>query len=141
MVAETGGQNPAPIQRPGKRMQATEKRKNPRRPVRYPATIEVEGGAAPLPCTLCDASDEGAQIQIKDPASLPDEFTLVLGYDGTARRNCKVMWRSDVQVGVEFKKPPKPESRPHPRSRAAGAARTSESKASDGIDIDSLTSR
>ena len=85
-------------------MQPTTKRKSPRRPVRYPASIELDGGEKPIQCTLCDASRDGAQLQVADPTGLPSEFTLVLGYHGTARRRCEVVSRTDNQVEVEFMK-------------------------------------
>ena len=37
---------------------------------------------------------------VDDPNGVPDEFTLVLGYDGTARRRCKVIWRSDSDTSA-----------------------------------------
>jgi hypothetical protein len=85
-------------------MQQPEKRKTQRRTVRYPAAIELDDGVTMIQCTLCDASQEGAQLIVGDASKLPDQFTLVLGYDGTARRLCHVVRRAGNQVGVEFKK-------------------------------------
>jgi hypothetical protein len=120
-------------------MHPADKRKNLRRTVRYPATIEVGDDSAPRQCTLCDASQEGAQILVDDPASVPDQFTLVLGYDGTARRRCRVMWRSDTQIGVEFT------SRSRTARRRAAAAADAKhgasSKPNDPFNFDSQSSR
>ena len=118
-------------------MQTAEKRRKVRRTVRYPATVDVGGDSNPRPCTLCDASQEGAQILVDDAASLPDEFILVLGYDGTARRNCRVVWRSDTQIGVEFTAIPKNA----PRANAGSEDVTSDAGAKDPFDIDSLPTR
>jgi len=82
------------------------KRKHVRRTVTYPGQIDLGDGSPMHECKLLDASAEGALIGIEAPQDLPDEFTLVLGYDGTARRRCKVAWRSEDQVGVAFLKEP-----------------------------------
>lgn len=119
-------------------MQAPEKRSNVRRTVRYPGTIEAGGDSAPRQCTLCDASEEGAQITVDDPASVPASFTLVLGYDGTARRNCLVVWRSDTQIGVKFAGIQK--NLLHDTD-AAAADPDASSGLDDSLDADSLPSR
>jgi hypothetical protein len=80
----------------------SEKRQHIRRPVRYPGRIEFDDGAPAHPCSLHDVSEQGAQLVLPAPHELPAEFTLVLGYDGTARRRCWVAWRSGNQVGVKF---------------------------------------
>jgi hypothetical protein len=83
------------------------KRKHVRRTVMYPGQIDLGDGSPLRECKLQDASAEGALLGVEAPKDLPDEFTLVLGYDGTARRRCKVAWRSEDQVGVAFLMEPK----------------------------------
>jgi hypothetical protein len=85
-------------------MPTAEKRKNVRRSVTYPAFIDLGDGSPPRPCSLCDASQEGAQLAVADPQGLPDEFILALSSDGAARRRCRVKWRTETQIGVEFLK-------------------------------------
>ena len=85
-------------------MQPGDKRKNLRRSISYPAFIDLGGDLAPVRCTLCVASQEGAQLAVADPNSLPNEFILALSSDGAARRRCRVVWRADGQIGVEFMK-------------------------------------
>jgi hypothetical protein len=87
-------------------MQPMEKRKTLRRTVKYPAVIDTGDGSPARACTLCDASQEGAQLLVAEPESLPSDFTLILGYDGSTRRRCKVVWRTDKRIGVEFAKNP-----------------------------------
>ena len=118
-------------------MTPSEKRKHLRRTMRYPASIELGDGIPTIPCTLCDASQDGAQLLVKEPDKLPDEFSLVLGYDGSARRLCRVAWRSETQVGVEFVKP----SKAGRRRLAIPAAREQAGEADDALDIESLPSR
>ena len=112
-------------------MQTAEKRKNRRRTIRYPGSIELGDGAPSIQCTLCDASREGAQLVVDDPKHLPDKFSLVLGYDGTARRLCRVKWRTETQVGVEFVTPPQ-----NARPWRTGPARDRVAEANDSPDID-----
>ena len=81
-----------------------DKRKNPRRAIVYPGLIELGEDAPPCKCLLYDASEHGAQLRVGDPDSLPDEFNLVLSSDGTVRRHCRVVWRTNTQVGVIFLK-------------------------------------
>src|SRR5215210_6629595 len=85
-------------------MQPPEKRKSIRRTVTYPAFLDFGDGSPARECTFCDASQEGAQLAVADPNSLPNEFILALSSDGAARRRCRVIWRTATQVGVEFLK-------------------------------------
>jgi hypothetical protein len=85
-------------------MQPTEKRKNLRRSITYPAFLDFGDGSPARECTLCDASQEGAQLMVADPKSLPEQFILALSSDGAARRHCRVVWRTEAQVGVVFLK-------------------------------------
>ena len=85
-------------------MPHAEKRKKLRRSITYPAFLDLGDGSPALVCTLCDASQEGAQLAVADPKILPDEFILALSADGAARRHCRVVWRTERQIGVEFLK-------------------------------------
>ena len=49
---------------------------------------------------MCGASQEGAQLQVADPNGLPNEVILALSSDGAVRRRCRVIWRSDEQLGA-----------------------------------------
>jgi hypothetical protein len=93
-------------------MSPLEKRRALRRAISYPALIHIGDGSPAREATLCDASQDGAQIVVADPDSLPDDFVLALSADGAARRHCHVVWRSGNQIGVEFLKPQKPAPRP-----------------------------
>src|SRR6185503_5629250 len=96
-------------------MSQAEKRKNARRTISYPAMIDIGDNSPLRDCSFCDASQEGAQLLVADPDSLPDEFVLVLSAGGSARRNCRVKWRRDQQVGVEFIRETRKPGRPAPR--------------------------
>jgi hypothetical protein len=47
-------------------------------------------------------SNTGARITAPNILSLPGEFTLELSRGGNRSRNCRVVWRDNSQLGVEF---------------------------------------
>jgi hypothetical protein len=53
-------------------------------------------------CSICDASEGGAQIHIKNPADIPDQFVLSLSGRGPPCRKCQVVWRTDDALGVKW---------------------------------------
>jgi hypothetical protein len=64
------------------------------------------GGMAPaIPCKVLDISGTGAKIAYSSDDALPDVFVL---HTGRTKRSAKVMWRSQNQVGVEFRRETKP---------------------------------
>jgi hypothetical protein len=66
-----------------------------------PATIYLVQG--PRPCVVSDLSNGGAKISGIRPTSVPDEFVLNLAPGGTLLpRTCRVVWRSNNSLGVEF---------------------------------------
>jgi hypothetical protein len=98
------------------------KRKHIRRPLSYPARIDAGDGSPPRECLLNDVSEEGAQIAVAAPQELPDNFTLILGFDGTARRRCRMMWRSENRIGVKFiRDPSQAKAKPVQSAAADGA--------------------
>jgi PilZ domain-containing protein len=81
----------------------TPRRKNPRKSTRLPALVMTNDGSASLgACTVTDISDGGARLKFNGLAELPEYFILALSPDGYASRRCRVMWRSETQVGVQF---------------------------------------
>jgi hypothetical protein len=126
-------------------MQSADKRKNLRRSISYPAFIDL-GDGSPRVCSLCDASQEGAQLAVADPDALPDEFILALSADGAARRRCRIVWRTQTQIGVVFLKEShktaarKPAMQVCPSQQAAAAAKPPEA-VPHKVDVETLTSR
>jgi hypothetical protein len=53
-------------------------------------------------CTVLDVSDTGARIVIPSPTRISKEFWLVLSKDGSRRRRCQLVWRSDSQIGLKY---------------------------------------
>jgi hypothetical protein len=127
-------------------MSSAEKRKNLRRSITYPAFIDLGDGSPAIECTLCDASEVGALLAVAEPNGVPDEFILALSSDGAARRRCRLAWRTDNQIGVEFLKDLKKNA---PRAQAS-AMRSSvplsegaeaSAEPAERVDIDTLTPR
>lgn len=56
-------------------------------------------------CTLWDISEAGVRITVDSPREVPFEFVLLLSKDGKTRRRCRVVWRSEDQVGARFLAP------------------------------------
>jgi len=80
----------------------SEKRKSPRKTMRYGAWVQ-DGETTPRSCVLADVSDTGARLEVESPDDIPEMFTLLLsGGRESPRRRCRVMWRSEDQVGVRF---------------------------------------
>ncbi len=79
-----------------------EQRQTPRQRVQCPAWIDLGDGSQVRSCTLWDVSEAGARISVEAPADVPREFFLVLSADGTVRRRCRVIWRSDEQIGARY---------------------------------------
>jgi len=84
-------------------MNEPEKRRSERRPITH-AVFVATGVSPPMKCQLLDISEFGARIRVGDPASAPQEFLMQLGKGLT--RWSRVMWRSDIAIGVEFIEPP-----------------------------------
>jgi hypothetical protein len=79
-----------------------EGRKSRRRIVRHPATIINSDKSVLGPCTMVDVSATGAKIILKSGDQVSDEFLLSLSKSGNVTRQCKVSWRKDGVIGVEF---------------------------------------
>jgi len=80
-----------------------EKRRSPRRPLRYTAWVAV-GDDGPLwGCQVANVSALGARIDIENAHELPEVFDLLLTGRGNLRRTCRVIWRKHKQLGVRFR--------------------------------------
>jgi hypothetical protein len=54
-----------------------------------------------IACTVRNISASGAAIDLENPVTLPQSFTLSIARDNFAR-NCRAVWRSDRRVGLAF---------------------------------------
>jgi PilZ domain len=77
-----------------------ERRKNFRVEWNCPATIHDPERNLARPCILSSFSNGGAQIAGVRANTIPDEFVLQITRDDV--RKCRVIWRADDTLGVEF---------------------------------------
>jgi PilZ domain len=78
-----------------------DRRASPRRVVDCAGSIVSGAGAKALDCVVADISDGGARLVVSG-GGVPEEFGLMIN-DGTgAEHSCRVVWRLDDEVGVEF---------------------------------------
>jgi hypothetical protein len=78
-----------------------ERRTAPRRRVEYAGTIERPRGRRDL-CVVWDLSKAGARIVVPSARDVPERFALVVTKAKSERHECRVMWRTECQVGVSF---------------------------------------
>lgn len=81
---------------------ASERRGLARFGATIPALIHVADNLPLSPCMLLDVSDNGGRIRLEARLMLPNHFTLLLTSNGRVRRECRVIWRQDVYLGVAF---------------------------------------
>lgn len=79
-----------------------ERRRNFRLEWTSPATIELPSGEGPLTCTIVNLSNGGARLGGVKAAVLPDEFALRIAPGVSEARACRVSWRTQDEVGVQF---------------------------------------
>jgi PilZ domain len=79
------------------------RRKSLRRHFGYPGQMHFEDGVPPQPCVIIDMSESGAQLGVPADVAVPGEFSLLIGGNSHVRRLCKLVWRTDNRVGVEFR--------------------------------------
>jgi hypothetical protein len=87
---------PRHLDRPTQR----EQRKHFRLAWHLPATIYDAGRHLERPCTLVDLSSGGAKLAGVRAHTIPDEFRLRTPLGD--RRSCRVIWRTEDSLGVEF---------------------------------------
>src|SRR5271169_1754380 len=77
-----------------------DRRENFRLGWNLPATIYDAGRHLERPCILVDFSNGGAKIAGVRAYTIPDEFRLRTPLGD--RRSCRVIWRTEDALGVEF---------------------------------------
>lgn len=79
-----------------------EKRGAKRRLVTIEAWIAVSASVHFEKCLIINISDTGARLEVRDTDCVPNTFTLLLSRTGAIYRNCRVIWRDKLQIGVTF---------------------------------------
>jgi PilZ domain-containing protein len=76
-----------------------EKRKHQRTDVNEPAFISAGGSV--MRCMVRNISEEGAAIDVDNPAFVPAQFRLVMASDSSTRE-CRVIWIQEKRIGAAF---------------------------------------
>jgi hypothetical protein len=76
-----------------------ENRRAIRRRVLKSATIEFDRAA--YSCTVRNLSETGAALDVPYAVPVPSDFGLIMDA-GQVRRRCRVIWRKENRLGVEF---------------------------------------
>ena len=79
-----------------------ERRKTFRVEWKSPSTIYDVDRHLERPCIVSDFSNGGAKITGVRVWKIPDEFKLRIVQDQGRARRCRVIWRTDDALGVEF---------------------------------------
>lgn len=68
------------------------------------AALDFGDGSPSTSCEVLDISEGGARLRPLScaPKMLPEKFILLLSECGKVRRNCRVIWRSVAELGVQF---------------------------------------
>ena len=85
---------------------SSNKRKHRRRSLSRRATLRGADGSVIATCTMSDISDGGARVLLDPSVRLPETFSLWLRANGSVYRECKVAWRAEDVLGVEFQRVP-----------------------------------
>jgi hypothetical protein len=77
-----------------------EQRCQPREQVHIAAKINVGGSLRE--CLILDISDSGARVAVEAPKDIPDRTAICMTKRGFPIHRCRVIWRSDCEIGVKF---------------------------------------
>ena len=79
-----------------------EKRLNARTQVRRAGWTARAKGEQLRECLVWDESPSGVRLIVDNPKEFPESFYIYLTLDFSSRRHCRVVWRSDRQLGVRY---------------------------------------
>jgi hypothetical protein len=80
---------------------SAERRQFGRRLTCLHAVIRIRG-RADIICTVRNVSEAGALLQVPRPAWLPSRFQLLIEADNKSERECEIVHRGEITVGVRF---------------------------------------
>ena len=73
-----------------------------RHKTKHDAWMLLDGGFAKRNCTILDLSSGGARVKLADAAPLGSRLHLALTGDVRKVTSCRLIWRKDSIIGVEF---------------------------------------
>jgi hypothetical protein len=80
-----------------------ELRKAPRSRTFWKGTVLFPGGLRSTECTVRNFSETGARLDCGGVGDIPDHFQLKISQKHRTVFDCKVAWRRDGELGVQFK--------------------------------------
>ncbi|HVX98194.1 MAG TPA: PilZ domain-containing protein [Pseudorhodoplanes sp.] len=78
-----------------------ERRKEPIRRRQLKAGTIAFGYGGGISCVVRNLSRAGACLEVTSPVGIPDRFDLLVESDNL-RQGCRVAWRREKRIGVEF---------------------------------------
>jgi hypothetical protein len=81
---------------------SSNKRRHRRQARERRAILRALDGGHISDCTVSDISAGGARVTLDRTGPLPQAFTLCLTNNGNVYRECKVAWRRESVIGVQF---------------------------------------
>jgi hypothetical protein len=88
-----------PLALEDRREVANTRHKSPRYRTPKGAQIVSPTAGVSIKCVVRNLSQAGAKIEVWEP--VPESFELIFDIN-QARRNCRVVWRTEIHIGVEF---------------------------------------
>lgn len=81
---------------------ASEKRISARTTVRRAGWTARSKGEQLRECLVWDESPSGARLIVDNPQEFPENFYIYLTLNFQSRRHCRVVWRSDRELGIQY---------------------------------------
>lgn len=76
--------------------------RKPRHSTQHDAWMTFDGGFAKRNCTVLNLSTGGARIKLSDNRPISGNLSLALTKDVRRATLCRLIWRKDSIIGVEF---------------------------------------
>lgn len=76
--------------------------RKPRHNTQHQAWMLLDGGFAKRNCTILNLSSTGARIKLSENNAIGNDLSLALTGDVRKVTRCRLVWRKDSVIGVEF---------------------------------------
>ena len=86
----------------GNNRSGAEHRRKARQQFHYRASIFLEDDPVPRSCAIADISESGAKVTLDSRGRAAGAVHSFAHPTGSARRLCRVVWRTGMTIGVKF---------------------------------------
>lgn len=76
--------------------------RKPRHTTQHHAWMMLDGGFAKRNCIVLNLSTGGARLKLTDSGAIGSTLSLALTKDVRKVTHCRLVWRKDSTIGVEF---------------------------------------